>query len=307
MASKRGQKWTTDKGEKALAEHYYIKVADKGGKLQLSGAGKRFEENPEFIYVPAPYRVAGERADIRDLFLGLEVAADDVERILDTGYTASNHATNAQYKAELAADKAWKSSQPKTTAAAPKHTLADIEGILRLNRSPAAAKAEKVPAVRKPRASASTSTAGASTGASRGGRVRPLADKLAELPEDKVLDVTNMSETGAGVKAINVPKAGNPKVGVVGLRIVSSNPENYYAAIASLGPAYAHYAEAYRNRSAVPAPPAAAVTEPATETVEVPAPAPVAATIPAPAKKAAIPKLATTMPTKLALPVVAGK
>lgn len=302
----RGQKWTNEKASDAAAKHYYIKVAEKGGKLQLSGASKKFAENPDFIYVPTPYRVAGDRADVAALFSGLGVPDDDVERILTVAYTADNYQGNAAFAQELDDAKAYKDAQGKPAAAAPRLTLEDLATILETHRGQAPAKG-----ARKPRATKTAAAPG--TTPTRGGRVRPLLDRLAELKTGKVLDVSNMSETGAGVKAVDEPKAGSKKVGVPGLAIVSSNPDNYYAAVATLGPDYAHFSEAYRQRLAVPvadaAVPVARVKTPtkATTTAKVPTPkATTTAKVPTPkAAVTTVPKLAA-MPT-MAVPKRAGK
>lgn len=236
----RGQKWTQEKANKAESEHYYIKVAEKGGKLQLSGAEKKFAENPNFVYVPSPYRVAGDRSDISTLFTNLGVSSDDTNHILNTAYTAKNYQNNPNFEKEVEMSKNYKNNQVLTTNNSSRLTLDQVPAILEAHRGQAPAKP-----TRKPRSEGEGTP-------TRGGRVRPLAERLEELKSGKVLDVSNMSETGAGVKAIDEPKPGSKKIGVPGLRVVSSKPENFYTAVTSLGPEYEHFAETYRQRLAVP-------------------------------------------------------
>ncbi len=65
------------------------------------------------------------------------------------------------------------------------------------------------------------------------------------LAEERVLDVSRMSLNGVGIKAIYKPGSGSRKKGVPGIKVVSSNRENYVTFMKMLGPKYMKYVDEY--------------------------------------------------------------
>jgi len=278
----KGMKWSQEAATKAAQNHQYIKVGDKSGFLLLSGAPGRWKkvETAGDVYVPS-LRVAGNPALIRQMFIGLGVDPRVIDQHLAQAYTAANYNTTmkAAFDAETAAYKAHKGTKDVARAAAggPAVTLADLQYFVdEYSRATTVARAgsprgsprasprksprKRSPGRKSPRRARSTS---------RVGRVRPLAERLADArSKEKVLDVSKMDlATGTGIKMIAHPGPGSKKVGVVGLEIVSSDPATYAAAVRLLGAQYEPYVAQYhaassRKAAVVAAPPLAVAGSP---------------------------------------------
>ena len=65
------------------------------------------------------------------------------------------------------------------------------------------------------------------------------------LAEERVLDVSRMSPNGVGIRSIYKPGSGSRKKGVPGIKVVSSNRENYVTFMKMLGPKYMKYVDEY--------------------------------------------------------------
>lgn len=271
----KGMKWTQEAANKAAQNHQYIKVGDKPGFLLLSGAPGRWKkaETAGDVYVPS-LRVAGNPALIRQMFIGLGVDSRVLDQHLAQAYTAANYNTTmkAAFDAETAGYKTHKGTKDVARAAVggPVVTLDDLQYFVdEYSRSTTVARAgsprgsprkspRKSPRSKSPRGKRSPRRSGS---AGRLGRVKPLAERLAEATsKGKVLDVSKMDlSKGTGVKMIVHPGAGSKKVGVAGLDIVSSDAAAYAAAVRMLGAQYepyvAQYAAASSRKAAVVAAP----------------------------------------------------
>ena len=262
--------WTEEKKKAALAARNYIKIGDKRGQLLLSGAAKRWETDPTFVYVPS-LRVAGTPQDIERI-LGADARAHVAQ-----GYTAASvqGAQRAAYEAELAdlaanrtkaakkavaadtgvsiaryaalvdeatveggAARSPRGRSPRAKSASPKAKKAG-----RKSASPKAKKAGRKSASPKRKAGRKSASPKAkkagrkSAGSPKGKRgARPLATKIADLSEGKVMDVSKLRVDGSGAKSIKIPtSARSTKVQVPGYRIVSDNKRGINAAAKILG------------------------------------------------------------------------
>ena len=262
--------WTEEKQKAAQAARNYIKLGDKRGQLLLSGAAKRWETDPNFVYVPS-LRVAGTPQDIERI-----LGADSRAHIAQ-GYTAASvqGAQRAAYEAELADLAANRTKGAKKAVAAADNGVsiaryaalvdeATVEGAARSPRgrspraksaspkakkagrksaSPKAKKAGRKSASPKRKAGRKSASPKAkkagrkSAGSPKGKRgARPLADKIAALSAGKVMDVSKLRVDGSGAKAIKVPtSARSSKVQVPGRMIVSDNKRGINAAAKLLG------------------------------------------------------------------------
>jgi hypothetical protein len=267
------QPWTEEKQKAASAARNYIKLGDKRGQLLLSGAAKRWEAEPNFVYVPS-LRVAGTPQDIE------RILGADARQHIAQGYTAASVAgpLRAQYEAELAdlkangrkgakkavaqdtgvsiaryatmvdeatveggAARSPRSKSPRSKSASPKRKA----GAKKARKS--ASPKRKSTGAKKARKSASPKRAGRkSASPKKGGRkaagsprgkrgARPLADKIAALTEGKVMDVSKLRVDGSGAKAIKMPGEKSRKVQVPGRMIVSDNKRGINAAGKLLG------------------------------------------------------------------------
>jgi hypothetical protein len=87
-----------------------------------------------------------------------------------------------------------------------------------------------------------------------------IADRLNKAVQaGKVLDVTNIEASGKGTRSIKLPTNKSKKIGVIGLAIVSSDPNQYAAAVRMLeratGQNYQQYVNNYNQVYAqLPAP-----------------------------------------------------
>lgn len=247
QVAQRGQKLTQDTINKASAGHYYIKAGEKGGHLQLSGAPKRWAkaETANDIYVPG-FRVAGNHAAVQSLLKQSNLSDADIQVAIKDAYTNANQdAMKTRFEAETNAAMAYRKNAP-VKATRPTISLAELGGIITNIKGE---KPTRGPGAGRGRAKA---TEGAQGSPGRRGVRRPLNERLGALPEGKVLDVSAMKADGTGVKMIGQPKPSSKKIGVEGLRIVSSNPDNFYAAVHMLGPEFKKFEQAYRARMAAP-------------------------------------------------------
>jgi len=65
------------------------------------------------------------------------------------------------------------------------------------------------------------------------------------LAEERVLDVSRMSLNGIGIRSILKPVSASRKKGVPGIKVASSNRENYVTFMKMLGPKYIKYIDEY--------------------------------------------------------------
>lgn len=270
MAGKRApaQPWSEEKQAAAEKGRFYIKLGDKRGTLLLSGAAKKWQSDPSFVYVPS-LRVAGTPADIERVFVGIGIPAGDVRQHIASGYTAASAAgpLAGGYQAELdqlAASK--KTAAKRSPQVGPMSSISEVArlidsatvvgGPVKAKKSPKAKKAKKSAAKKSPKAKKSAAkkspkakksaakkspkakkSAAKSPKASPKGKrgARDLGDKIAALSAGKVMDVSKLHVDGSGAKTINMPGDKSKKVQVPGRMIVSDNKNGINAAAKILG------------------------------------------------------------------------
>ena len=227
------QPWTEEKKQAAVNSHTYIKIGDKRGSLLLSGAPKQWKTNPTLTYIPS-LRVVGTAADLR------RVLADvpNIDRLVAGGYngTSAVGALKAQYEGEVAAQKAFSKSQSKkTTKSVTREGRSISEYAAMVEEASVKPEDSRTAGRRSPKGkskSRSKSPKRKSKGRSKSPKSRskspkrktkPLADKIAALSANKVMDVSNLKADGSGAKTMDVPGPKSKKMRVLGYSIVSDN------------------------------------------------------------------------------------
>ncbi len=235
----KGMRWSQEASDKAKAQHQYIKIGAKSGHLLLTGAPGRWKKNETAgdVYLPG-LRVAGNPAVIRNLFINtLRYPAAAIDQHLAVPYTRDNYETSmkANYDAEVAAYVAYRDNKKLLKAAqgGPAVNLSQLQYFVDKlsDASPVARTVTGSPKASSPRT----------------GRVKAIADRLADaVSKGKVLDVSKMDIVkGTGIKMIAPPGGNSKKVGVAGLAIVSSDAGRYRHAVGLLGPNYSSYIAKY--------------------------------------------------------------
>lgn len=245
------QPWTEEKRDAALEAHRYIKIGDKRGTLLLSGAEKKWKEDPTFTYV-SELRVAGRPADLR------RVLADvpGIDRLVAGGYTAASAAgaLRAQFEAEVEAQKAHSKAHSKKVvkaATVSARSIADYAAMVdeakvapedarspgRRAKSPKGKKASPKGKKASPKGKKASKKATRSKSKSPKGKkgspkrkTKPLGDKVAALSEGKVMDVSKLHVDGSGAKTMDEPKGKSKKIVASGYRIASDNKRGINAA-----------------------------------------------------------------------------
>ena len=264
--------WSREKADAARRNGVYIKLGEKRGTLALSGGKAMFAKNSQWIYVPA-LRVTGTRQDVERV-LGELVAAGamqsgDVKDALAGAYRAGdeNSATFLREVEELKASRAKGKSggaSKSKVATLPNSiafyaqaidnatveggkTAAPKKGRKSKSKSPAK-KAKKAGAKKSksrsksasPKAKKSKSRSKSASpkkrGSPKGKRgAKPLADKVANLAEGKVMDVSKYLVDGSGAKVVAQPGGKSKKVLVPGTRLVSDSLNGIKKAAKALG------------------------------------------------------------------------
>lgn len=261
--------WTQAKADDARDKQRYIKAAKPGGFLAITGAEKQWKAQPDFVYVPHPYQVAGTPNEIIALFTSLDpnLSRQQVDAIIAQGYSLANTGVGgslrAAYEAEVGARN--QATKQKPVAAKPTITLSNAMAVLN------SARVEPMAARRKP--AAKKAAAKASPGGQRGARQAAVA-RLAEASESGLLDVSNTQANGTGTKLLK--EALGPKTTkrrpVAALPIVSSKREgwvNFLNRLAAEDAQYAQYINAFDGNGRAASPRAASPHRTAVATLPV--------------------------------------
>lgn len=257
----KGMRWTPETADRFRQRHLYIKVGETSSSLTLTGAPARWKNSASAseIYLP-DVRVVGSPDNVRTVLHTAGYDPQQIEQFVTNAYTVSNYNVPAaqggkaeQYADEVVRYREYKKTQTNQQATEPGPTVTLNQLDYLVSTLPQAVttklgtKTKATPAAKAPK----RRTVGV------GGRFGSLFERLQGLQPGKVLDVSNMKETGANIKTIPTPSDKSSKVGVEGLSIVSSNYENYARAIAMLPPEYSKYSSSYPQKgsqSFVPAP-----------------------------------------------------
>ncbi len=220
----------------AREKEEYIPVGPTAGSnLALTGAEARLAGSyPNIIYVPE-FSLVGEAQDLISAITSL-INADtnrpytvqEAQEYIANGYNARNITVpqseggrREDFESEMT--RVIQARSAMRTTPVPTFTLDDLEGLVSGLEHAAHSSGKRRAAT------------GASPGR-RGARIA-LAQRVANLAGDKVLDVSAMTPEGVGVKTIGVPGQLSAKIGVNinEIPIVSSDPNNYARAIQELG------------------------------------------------------------------------
>ena len=260
--------WTQAKADAARRNGVYIKLGDKRGTLALTGSAGMWKKFGDFIYVPS-LRVAGRRQDVERVLNELGLQSGDVKDALAGAYRAGDETSAAflreveELKASRAKGKSGGASKAK--AAVLPHSIAfyaqeidsaKVEGGKtaapkkgRKSKAKSPAKKAKKAGAKKsksrsksasPKAKKSKSRSKSASpkkrGSPKGKRgAKPLADKVANLAEGKVMDVSKYLVDGSGAKVVAQPGGKSKKVLVPGTRLVSDSLNGIKKAAKALG------------------------------------------------------------------------
>ena len=200
-------------------------------RVSIADAQSIWMTNPNIVFQTG-YRIAGVQADIEASLLPLGVTPEDIQQLMDSSITNANFGTTMApiYTEELNNYNLWKQAAVKANIAAPGAKLYDVMTAINPQVPPLttgqAFYTHAATTARNP--VGATTTARKPGGQGRG--VVPLVDKINALAAGKVLDVSEITDKGTGVKTINRPQRGK-KVGGPTLPIVSDNWEHYAMAI----------------------------------------------------------------------------
>ena len=263
--------WTQAKADAARRNGVYIKLGDKRGTLALTGSAGMWKKFGDFLYVPS-LRVAGRRADVERVLNELGLQSGDIKDALAGAYRAGDETSAAFLREveELKASRAkGKSGASKSKVATLPNSIAfyaqaidnaTVEGGKtaapkkgRKSKSKSPAKKAKKAGAKKsksrsasPKAKAkkagtksksrSKSASPKKRGSPKGKRgAKPLADKVANLAEGKVMDVSKYLVDGSGAKVVAQPGGKSKKVLVPGTRLVSDSLNGIKKAAKALG------------------------------------------------------------------------
>lgn len=214
--------------QNAADTHSYIKVGNKVSSLFITGAETQWKKADSLVYLPS-YRLAGTKEDIiTALKNSVNMSDSEIQSALQDAYTSKNYnlpysqgGLKENFDSERSACEAYKKQQnlakPKKEKKVP--TIDEVSKQLgtanfTVNTVEKAAK--------KP-----------STGAGRGNRGGfkriELSQRLKDLPNGKMLDVSKMAENGSGVKMVDRPQitSRTKKFYVDGVQLLSSDEEKF--------------------------------------------------------------------------------
>lgn len=239
----RGMQLNDEMINRAREGSYYIKLGNKGGTLTVTGAPGYWQRdgNQNVIYIPS-MRIAGTPEDITQVLRTNYNASDaDIQQYISSGFTSQNYNVPAEqggkaeeFDQEVEEYKKFRQNKENQKQAdivngrVPRPLeLSDLDwiipGLPEATTAKSSGAGRRTPSKTKP-------TSGAAKGAKAGG----LAQRIQQLAPGKVLDVSNMNESGTGIKTINQPGQGSKKFGVQGLPIVSSDATNFERALTEL-------------------------------------------------------------------------
>ena len=237
----RGMRWTSEMMERAKGGHFYYKIGDKSGQLYLSGAGARWKkpEYSRYIYIPS-LRIAGNPEDLKTLLQSINASDKEIKDYFSNSYTSQNISVpvknggmHEKYEAEVLEYSRFRETQSsvKDTSTGPTISLNMLNGLLGVIQQ-----AEAVRTVRtKPVQAAGSGSSGGGSASKRPGRRVPLSQRISNLRQGQVLDVTGMRDDGTGAKIIAQPGIGSGKMGCTLISgIVSSNLETFRVALQQL-------------------------------------------------------------------------
>lgn len=222
-----------EKIDKAKEGHYYNKVGQKksGSQLFLTGTAKKWPKSgTDIVYAPL-IRIAGTVEDIKDVLESNDFTQEDVETVLDSLYTVENYSVpesqggakerfDAEFEECLKYKKTVNQNKPKKV----KTVLSRNEVDRLLDKASEYKLAEKEKA---PKGNGNTSN-------KKGGfQPKPIKDRLKDLKEGKLLDVSKMNANGSNVKLADPPNvtARTKRIHVPGIPILSSSEENFVQAL----------------------------------------------------------------------------
>lgn len=130
--------WTTELGAKSKKDHTYVayKKDDdgnivRGNKRLITGAQRSFESDLQYVYLPDPYRVAGNSEVIKSLLSKIGKTDSEINTIMKSAYTSSNYKDNAIFDTEAKDTTEYHKNQPKKKT----HGIDDVAGLVETLKS----------------------------------------------------------------------------------------------------------------------------------------------------------------------------
>ena len=225
--------WTLEAMEDAKTKHQFIMVSPLATpRVSITDAQRLWMLNPNIVFQTG-YRIAGTEPDITAALTPLGISAENIEDLMASSITSTNYDTTMSqvYFEELESYNAWRRSVLKANVDSPGVKLFDIMAAINPD------------VVAKAKATGQAKTLGVAnkTTKGRGRNVKSLSQKLAELDQGKVLDVSGINPDGSGTKSIPPPvrvrKYGSPN-----LPMVSADLDHYITAINMLPGGQERYA-----------------------------------------------------------------
>ena len=208
--------WTPQTFDDAARRFQFIMVTPPGpSRVYIIDAQRIWMNNPAIVFHTG-YRIAGIPDDISASLSSSGVSQEDINNILESVITYDNyqHEMSQGYSDEISSYNTWTRSSLKTNHDSPGVKLFDI--MTNIN----------------PEVLTKTATATMKQlPAAKGRKTKSLYERLASLPQGKVLDVSKLTADGTGATSIAPPTGRSKKYGSPNLPMVSSDLEHYILAI----------------------------------------------------------------------------
>ena len=216
----------------------YVSVGKETLVIPITDALSIWMTKPDVIF-HSGYRVAGTKPDLREFLSFLSDA--DFDQLVDTAITNNNYKTNPYYKDELSTYTEWINSAVKSNNMSAGAKLRDL--MVALNPQILVARKSEPAKIGRGTYGINTGVSDVSR-ASRGRTSADLNKRLISLEPGKVLDVSKIKDTGAGVIKINTPTDRSSKYFHPSLPIASDNFPSFMLAISMLNGGELAYPEA---------------------------------------------------------------
>lgn len=187
----------------------FIYVApDHLRRISINEAKNFWESSPETIFHTG-YRIAGLPSLVSNELLNHNVSIETIGEIYNTSLYYDNFFSNPDYFTELDRYQKLQQSKIKTNISSSGLNLTQL--IVLANPERLSIKKKEL--------------------RSRSPKTVSIIDKIINLPDNKVLDVSNITPSGTGARTIAPPSGRSKKYGSHNLKIVSSNFDSYLLAV----------------------------------------------------------------------------
>lgn len=225
--------WSTNSFQDAESKLEFIMVTDVGrSRVSITDAYTLWQINPNIIFQTG-YRIAGTPEDIETSLLPLGISTNEIDNLINTSINSDNYNTEmaSVYNDEIKLRDLIRRSEIKANNESPGFKLSEL--ILAINPAAAEKVANETPVVKGQGRKAITKTKA---------RTTSLMERLINIPEGQVLDVSALTVNGTGTKYIPPPQRAK-KYGSPNLPMVSADLEHYVRAIDMLPGGRERYAD----------------------------------------------------------------